>query len=257
MQAGSPPGQEPGPEFPTDAYVHDAQCVVYRGPDLDHQGRQICLTSDGQISNPNNYLGIADVTDKADPVQLSRVTYAGAGYAHQGWLTENHEYFILNDEFDEFFEGGNTKTYIFDVRDLEAPVVIGIFENPRDAVGHNTFVVGDLAYQANYTSGLRIVDISDIANGNATEVAFFDTYPNDDNFDGFEDARSGARCAASGPIEVPFAPRGPALPHPDNGESSCGIAAFQGAWSNYPFFASGVIPISDIDRGLFLVKTSP
>ncbi len=258
---GVPPGQTPGPEFPTDAYVHDAQCVVYRGPDLDHVGRQICVSSDGQIANPNNYVGIADVTDKSNPIQLARVTYADAGYAHQGWLTEDHQYFILNDEFDEFLSRGNTRTYIWDVRDLDAPVVIGVFDNPRDAVGHNTYIRGNIAYQANYTSGLRIVDIGDIANGAGTEVAFFDTYPNDDDNDGFDDARSGAqsRCASSAPtpFDLPSARRGPVLPHPDNGESSCGVAAFQGAWSNYPFFESGVIPVSDIDRGLFLLRVTP
>ena len=31
---------------------------------------------------------------------------------------------------------------------------------------------------------------------------------------------------------------------------------FNGVWSVYPFFESGVIAISDIDSGLFLVKAS-
>jgi choice-of-anchor B domain-containing protein len=31
-------------------------------------------------------------------------------------------------------------------------------------------------------------------------------------------------------------------------------ASFNGAWSNYPFFPSGTIAISDIERGLFLVR---
>ena len=31
---------------------------------------------------------------------------------------------------------------------------------------------------------------------------------------------------------------------------------FNGAWNVYPFFDSGVIAISDIDSGLFLVKES-
>ena len=32
---------------------------------------------------------------------------------------------------------------------------------------------------------------------------------------------------------------------------------FNGAWNVYPFFASGVIAISDINRGLFLIQKSP
>lgn len=31
---------------------------------------------------------------------------------------------------------------------------------------------------------------------------------------------------------------------------------FNGAWNVYPFFESGVIAISDINRGLFLIKKS-
>ena len=31
---------------------------------------------------------------------------------------------------------------------------------------------------------------------------------------------------------------------------------FNGVWSIYPFFESGVIAINDIDSGLFLVKAS-
>ena len=162
---GVPAGQQPGPDFPTDAYIHDVQCVSYAGPDPDYQGREICISSDGQIANDNNYLAIADVTDKASPVQVSRKSYVGAGYAHQGWLTEDHRYFLLNDEFDEFQEESNTRTYVWDVSDLDNPTVIGSIVNPRDAIGHNTYVKGNLAYQANYTSGLRIVDLTDVANG--------------------------------------------------------------------------------------------
>ncbi|MCA9677582.1 MAG: choice-of-anchor B family protein, partial [Myxococcales bacterium] len=176
---GVPEGATPGPAYPVAAYTHDAQCVVYRGPDVPHQDHEICLTSDGQIDGSGNFFGIADVTDKAAPVQLARITYAGAGYTHQGWLTEDQQYFLLNDEYDEF-GGSNTRTYVIDVRDLDAPVVIGVFENPRDAIGHNTYVVGGFAYQANYTSGLRIVDLADDDPVAMAEVAYFDTHPEDD-----------------------------------------------------------------------------
>ena len=275
---GVPAGQNPGPAFPTDAYIHDAQCVVYNGPDTDYTGREICISSDGQVTNDNNYLAIADVTVKTAPVQISRATYDDvSGYAHQGWLTEDHRYFILNDEFDEFLFDSNTVSYVWDLQDLDAPVMFSTIINPRDSVGHNTYVVGDNVYQANYTSGLRVVDISDIANENFPEVAYFDTYPDDDDDDGRPvaavsaaqaeeaeklamlkgalGARSSARCKRdfddhSGGARL----IGPVLPHhPDSEESSCGTASFQGAWSNYPFFASGTILISDIDRGLFIV----
>ncbi len=46
-------------------YSHDAQCVTYRGPDREHQGKEICLGAN------ETALSIADVTDKTNPVALS------------------------------------------------------------------------------------------------------------------------------------------------------------------------------------------
>ena len=42
-----------------------------------------------------------DVTDKREQVQLSRTGYGGSAYTHQGWLTEDQRYFLVNDEGDE------------------------------------------------------------------------------------------------------------------------------------------------------------
>ena len=76
--------------------THDAQCVTYHGPDQAYQGREICLSSNGDA------LSIADVTDKDAPVALSVARYSNVAYTHQGWLIEDHRYFYLNDEGDEY-----------------------------------------------------------------------------------------------------------------------------------------------------------
>ncbi len=68
-------------------YSHDAQCVVYHGPDMEHQGREICFAAN------ETALSIADVTDKTNPVSLSTATYPNVAYAHQGWIDEDHRYF--------------------------------------------------------------------------------------------------------------------------------------------------------------------
>ena len=39
-------------------YTHEAQCVIYRGPDTEHEGKEICFGSN------LNALSVADVTDK-------------------------------------------------------------------------------------------------------------------------------------------------------------------------------------------------
>lgn len=187
-------------------YTHDAQCVIYRGPDEDHKGNEICFGAN-EIA-----LSIADVTDKENPVAIARAEYPNVGYTHQGWLTEDHRYFFMGDEGDEI-EGNidRTRTLIWDVIDLDDPVLLKeYFANTR-AIDHNQYVKGNFVYQANLMSGLRILDISDIEN--PVEVGFFDTVPYDDDLTGFG-----------------------------------------GAWSNYPFFESGVIVVSSWAEGLFLLK---
>ncbi len=194
--------------FAADGYTHDAQCVIYNGPDTAHQGQEVCFAYN------EDTLTIVDVTNKSAPVQLSSTGYVAQRYTHQGWLTEDHEYLLLDDELDERNDASitNTRTYIWDVRDLDAPINTGFYTAPTTVIDHNQYVKGNYAYQANYQAGLRILDISDIASVNLTEVAYFDTYP--------------------------------------GGETT----NFNGAWSNYPYFASGIVVVSGIEQGLFILK---
>jgi len=160
--------------FSSDGYTHDAQCVNYIGPDPQYQGTEICFNSN------ENTLTIVDVTDKTDMTQISRTPYSGSRYTHQGWLTEDHEYFLMNDELDESGNGHNTRTYIWDLRDLDNPVFLGFYQAAVASIDHNLYVKGNLAYMSNYQSGLRIADISNIASGTLSEFAYFDTYPSSD-----------------------------------------------------------------------------
>jgi len=194
--------------FSDDGYTHDAQCVVYAGPDPDHQGKELCFAFN------EDTLTIVDVTNKAAPVQISRTGYSGTAYTHQGWLTADHAYLLMDDELDERNVASvtHTRTLIWDVRDLDSPAYLADYIGPSTAIDHNQYVVGDYSYQANYRSGLRILDISDIASGNLTEVGFFDIYPSSDS------------------------------------------ANFNGAWSVYPYFASGNVVVSGIEQGLYVLR---
>ena len=157
---------------------HDAQCVTYDGPDEDYVGREICFGSN------ETALSIADVTDREKPVAVARASYPNVQYAHQGWLTEDHRYFYMNDEGDEV--AGvvpRTRTLIWDVADLDDPVLAGEFLGTSAASDHNLYVRGDTMYQSNYASGLRIIDITNRAK--PREVGFFDSVPNSENTPGF------------------------------------------------------------------------
>ena len=149
---------------------HDAQCVVYRGPDEDYAGREICLRMSG------DRFQISDVTDKSNAVTLSTATHPNPAYMHQGWLTDDQRYFIMNDESDVI--AGNvptTRTLIWDVTDLEDPLLAEEFMGSDPASAHNLYVKGDFTYQANYKYGLHILDTSDPLN--PVEVGKFDTAP--------------------------------------------------------------------------------
>lgn len=160
--------------YADDAYSHDAQVVTYNGPDTDHIGKEIYIGSN------ENQVVLIDVTDKDNPTQISTVNYSNIGYTHQGWFTENMEYFLLGDEVDEISFGNNSRTIVFDFIDLDNPVFHMEYLGPTAAIDHNGYVVGNTFYVANYTAGLRAIDISNIDSGVMVESGFIDTYiPND------------------------------------------------------------------------------
>jgi hypothetical protein len=164
-------------------YIHDTQCVVYEGPDTEHHGKEICFNSNGisYTEDPEfNYVSIVDVTDKANPVSLSRLQYEGSVYSHQGWLTEDQAHFLHGDEGDEFIAGVNTTTRVWDVSDLDAPEMIEVFVNDTRSIDHNIYTKDGFAYAANYTSGLRVYDARDPEAG-LSEVGYFDMYPENDD----------------------------------------------------------------------------
>lgn len=157
-----------------DAYTHDVQCVIYRGEDVRYLGREICVASNEDTVN------IVDVTDKSAPYQISAATYEGVKYTHQGWLTEDHKYFLLGDELDEQNFGNNTRTFIWDFSNLEDIKHFGIYEASTKAIDHNMYVKGNYVYQANYTAGMRILKLDQVSKGILTEVAYMDTMPDND-----------------------------------------------------------------------------
>lgn len=212
---------------PNDGYVHDVQCVVYRGPDTQYVGREICYGYN------EDTLTIYDVTNKPNSTIISRTSYVGHSYTHQGWLLDLQwqQYLVMDDEYDEYDKvepaaDGHPVTYIWDISSLAAPKQTGYFKNTRAySVDHNQYIINGFSYQSNYGSGLAVVDFRSIpqdpTGAGVKEVAYFDIYPEDDS-----------------------------LP---NG----GSIDFVGTWSSYAYFKSGYVFVNTIERGGFVVKVHP
>ena len=189
--------------FSQDGYTHDAQVVNYIGPDAQYQDREIAFACNV------NTVTIVDVTDPTDANLITTEGYSGSAYTHQGWLTEDHRYFVVGDELDEQQSGINTRTYFFNVEDLNNPFLAGTYTASTAAIDHNLYIKDGIAYQSNYSAGLRLLDVANLPN--AEEVGYFDVDPSSD------------------------------------------AASFNGTWSNYPYFESGVVAVSHIEEGLFLL----
>jgi len=191
-------------------YCHDAQVITYNGPDTDYQGSELLI---GTFTNSDRVY-ILDITDRNNPVTVSFVDYPNRRYTHQGWFTEDQRFFIVGDEQDETSIGTNTKTFVFDLSDLENPVLHHTYVGPTEAIDHNGYVVGNRFYLASYRAGMRVMKIDELYDPtpNMSEVGYFDSHPGSN------------------------------------------AANYNGAWNVYPFFESGNILISDLDEGLLIVK---
>ncbi|WBX77004.1 choice-of-anchor B family protein [Tenacibaculum ovolyticum] len=167
-------------EWGTDNYSHDAQVVIYDGPDTDYTGKEILIGSN------ENEVVIVDISDKSNPKNISKISYANVGYTHQGWFTNDKKYFILGDELDEQNFGNKTRNIIFDFTDLDNPVEHFSYTGPTAAIDHNGYIKDNTFYLANYTAGVRFIDISAIESKTITETGYFDTYIDNDaaNFNG-------------------------------------------------------------------------
>jgi choice-of-anchor B domain-containing protein len=159
-----------------DGYTHDIQCVEYAGPDTAHTGREICVASN------EDTVTVLDATDPGAVEMLARTPYDTSAYTHQGWFTEDHAYFLLGDEVDEL-EGtvDETTTYIFDMQDLDDPQLTGTASSGLDSIDHNIFIDEGVAYESNYTSGLRMFDTWKLDQGRMRQIGWFDVYPSDDD----------------------------------------------------------------------------
>jgi choice-of-anchor B domain-containing protein len=111
---------------------------------------------------------VIDATDPTHPVQTTSWTYPGAYYTHNAWPDSSGHTLYVTDE-----QNGQTLR-VFDISNLSQPnLVTGWSANPK-AIVHNAVVQGSELFLANYTEGLRVLDLADPLH--PAEFAWADTY---------------------------------------------------------------------------------
>ncbi len=199
-------------------YCHDVQVVTWKEPPFVGSEIVFCFANN-QPGGGQPGIDILDVTNKADITLIGTIDLSLAGtlphpakFAHQGWLSTDRKYVYFGDEVDEQVSGTTTTTRVIDVSDLTNPFQTSWFTNGSIARDHNVYTVGNIIFEANYRSGLRIYDAT---NPTApVEIAYFDTYPENDS------------------------------------------PKYNGLWNVYPYFPSGTVIGSDLEKGLFVWTTN-
>jgi len=159
-------------------------------------------------------LTIVDVSNKEAPRMIARQSYNGYQYTHQGWLLPDQTHLFLDDELDELY-GSNKHTRTM-IWD------VSILSQPTNV---NSFY-----------SELEVIDHNLYTLGNRAYQS---------NYCGGLRILDTSRVVSEGELnQVGYFDVSP----------DCQTTTFLGTWSNYPYFPSGNIVVSSIDRGLFIVK---
>jgi len=169
-------------------------------------------------SAENAGLFIYNMKDSTNPKLIGSISppYPENGYNHSSWLDSSGKYLMFTDEVPF---GLGIKVY--DVHDLSAPDFVTVFNSNKGATPHNAYWKNRFAYVSAYEDGLQIFDMKNpqkLSVNNRPPIAgYFDTYM----------------------------------------LNTTGVYnGFHGCWGVWPFLPSGVILVSDISEGLFVLETS-
>lgn len=200
--------------FANGGYTHDCFVWTYDGPDPDWQGEELVFACN------EDDLMIVNVTDKTDCYSIGSYDYNGeapVGYIHQGWITKDKSHFLIDDELDEIQVGNDQLPY-------------GTRTHMFDITN-----LDDLVYQGFYEGASTSIDHN---------LYVLDQFVYESNY------RSGVRVLdAINVDDAELHEVGYFDLYPTND-----FAQFNGTWSNYPYFPSGLVAATSMDEGFFIIK---
>lgn len=112
--------------------------------------------------------------------------YPEAGYNHSSWLNSAGNLLAMCDET----HGSDVKLVdVTDPENISSDDIHTFYSEllgpgaPGASIPHNPFILGDLVYVAYYHDGVQVFDISNPAN--ITNIAYYDTYPDNTDYNGY------------------------------------------------------------------------
>ena len=209
------------------------------------------------------YLAIGGPLVALDLTDPELPTFAGVwnGQTHDAQVVTYTEGKYAGRQIAFVFAGWDGRLDIVDVTDKSNMFLVGQTSYPSPGYTHQGWLTADRQYlyvsdEVDNIARTTIIDVSDLSN--PTFISDFTTGldSTDHNLyvrDGFifeANYTSGLRvfnaCDPVNPVEVGYFDTYPANNDP----------GFSGAWSNYPFFPSGTVIVSDRVGGLFVLDVS-
>lgn len=215
----------------------------------------------------NTYSGGAHVVNIQDPLNpVLALGYSDQGYTHDAQIVNYTGSDSQHTGKELFFGCNEDRVVVVDVTDKNNPILLSTFTYSNTAYTHQGwltedqkyFIIGDELDESNFGFNTRsvVVDFTDIDNPvlkfnyNGTSSAIdHNGYTKENKFH-LASYRAGYRIMDMSNIDNSVMTEvGYFDTYPNNNN-----AQFNGAWSVYPYFPSGTIIISDIERGLFMVR---
>ncbi len=134
-------------------------------------------------SHGYNGLYVYDFANASNPINLASIVTGG--YNHSSWINEDRGQLIYAEEVPEGRPLGLLNLTGVNDNDLEITSTFRfpLISNDNNVTYHNPYIVDNYAFISSYNDGVVVLDISDP--NNPQRVAYYDTYPSNTSYGGY------------------------------------------------------------------------